>query len=65
MFKIHQLYLSDLKPDNKYTDKKFIIDYVNKLTPSELMYSINYVYREQKVEEAVVQASKDIELNIF
>lgn len=60
MFKIHQLYLSDLKPNNKYTDKKFVIDYVNKLTPSELMYSINFVYREQKIDEAIVE--KGIEL---
>ena len=65
MFKIHQLYLSDLKPDNKYTDKKFVIDYVNKLTPSELMYSINFIYREQKIEEVVLLANKDIESNTF
>ncbi len=54
MFKIHQLYLSELKHNNKYTDKKFVIDYVNYLTPSELMYSINFVYREQKVDESIV-----------
>tara|TARA_Y100000816_G_C26102156_1_gene584474 strand:+ start:1949 stop:3139 length:1191 start_codon:yes stop_codon:yes gene_type:complete len=65
MFKIHQLYLCDLKPINKHTDKKFVIDYVNKLSPAELMYSINFVYREQKVDEATVVASKDIDLNLI
>ena len=64
MFKIHQLYLSDLKSSNKYTDKKFVIYYVNRLSPSELMYSINFTYREKKVDEATVVASKDIELNL-
>lgn len=64
MFNIHQLYLTELKRANKHTDKKFVIDYVNKLSPAELMYSINFVYREQKVDENTVVASKDIELNL-
>ena len=64
MFKIHQLYLTELKREKKHTDKKFVIDYVNKLNPAELMYSINFVYREQKVDEATLVASKDIELNL-
>ena len=65
MFKIHQLYLHELKPAKKYTDKKFVIDYVNKLNPAELMYSINFLHREQKVDEAAEVASKDIELNLL
>jgi len=50
MFQIHQKYLNDLKPDNKKTDKLFIIKYVNYLEPAQLMYSVNYVYRDFQVD---------------
>jgi len=61
MFRIHKLYISELKPENKYTDKKFIIDYVNKLSPAEIMYSINFAYRENKIDEIKVAAINMIE----
>jgi len=50
MFQIHQKYLNDLKPDNKKTDKLFIIKYVNLLEPAQLMFGINYVYRNLEVD---------------
>ena len=51
MFKIHQEYINQLKPSKKRTDKLFIINYVNSLEPAQLMFSINYVFRDVKIDE--------------
>ena len=42
MHHIHQQYISNLKPNNKIVDKKFVIDYVNNLHPAQQMFVINY-----------------------
>lgn len=52
MFNIHQSYINDLKPMQKRTDKLFIINYVNSLEPAQLMYCINYVMRDVKLDES-------------
>ena len=51
MFNIHQDYINNLKPNGHRTDKLFIINYVNSLEPAQLMFSINYVFREAMVDE--------------
>tara|TARA_B100000035_G_scaffold315462_1_gene336537 strand:- start:695 stop:2005 length:1311 start_codon:yes stop_codon:yes gene_type:complete len=42
MYKLHEKYKSELKPNNKNIDKKFVIDYFNNLHPSQQMFVINY-----------------------
>ena len=42
MYKLHEKYKSELKPQNKIIDKKFVIDYVNALHPAQQMFIINY-----------------------
>ena len=42
MFKLHEIYKTDLSKNNKIVNKKIVADYVNKLPPSLLMHSINY-----------------------
>ena len=44
--------LTKLSPNGKRTDKLFIINYVNSLEPAQLMFSINYVFREVTVDES-------------
>ena len=51
MFNIHQDYINNLKPNGDRTDKLFIINYVNALEPAQLMFSINYVFREVNIDE--------------
>jgi hypothetical protein len=51
MFNIHQDYIHHLKPRGSRTDKLFIINYVNALEPAQLMFSINYVFREVSIDE--------------
>tara|TARA_B100000674_G_C37892926_1_gene939882 strand:- start:333 stop:1559 length:1227 start_codon:yes stop_codon:yes gene_type:complete len=51
MFNVHQKYINEIKPINGRTDKLTIINYVNSLEPAQLMYSVNFIFREVKVDE--------------
>jgi hypothetical protein len=42
MYKLHEKYKTELKPQSKIIDKKFVIDYVNGLHPAQQMFIINY-----------------------
>jgi hypothetical protein len=42
MYKLHEKYKTELKPNQKSIDKKFVIDYVNTLHPAQQMFLINY-----------------------
>ena len=50
MFNIHQLYLNELKEQHKFVNKREVINYINKLEPARLMYSMNINYRKSKIE---------------
>jgi len=50
MYTIHKNYLNTLRPDNKKVDKLYVINYVNNLEPAQVMYFINYGYRENMVD---------------
>jgi len=45
MFNIHQKYL-EMRESGQYISKQNVVEYVNKLDPSLLMYSLNYSLRE-------------------
>lgn len=49
MFVLHQQYITELKPNNKYINKQYVIDYVNKLNPSHLMFLLNYNFRKNNM----------------
>jgi hypothetical protein len=51
MFFLHQDFLNNLKPNKKYHSLSTVIKYINSLHPSRLMYSINYHYRQQQIDE--------------
>ena len=46
MFTLHELYLYELKSQNKYINKYEVVKYVNNLPPPRLMYSVNYNIRK-------------------
>jgi hypothetical protein len=50
MFSIHQKYKDDLKELNLYVTKNFVINYVNEIPPSLLMYCLNYHLRNNTYE---------------
>jgi hypothetical protein len=49
MFLLHQQYLTQLKPNNKFVNRAMVIDYVNKLNPSQLMFLLNYNFRKNNI----------------
>ena len=54
MYKIHEIYLNDLKMENKFVNKKVVMDYVNTLPPPRLMYSINHVKKQYDKDQKIV-----------
>ena len=42
MYHLHQKYTNELKINNKFIDKKAVIDYFNSLHPAQQMFVINY-----------------------
>tara|TARA_B100001175_G_scaffold88091_1_gene74192 strand:+ start:6154 stop:7470 length:1317 start_codon:yes stop_codon:yes gene_type:complete len=47
MYHLHQKYINELKPQNKFVDKKVVIDYINDLHPAQQMFVINYKYNSK------------------
>ena len=60
MFKIHEMYKTHLKPRGKYVNKSVVIEYLNKLHPAQLMYSINYHYRKNEIENDNINKSLSV-----
>jgi len=50
MFKLHEIFLSELREKSLYVTNTVVMKYVNKLSPSLLMYSLNYHLRKQLVD---------------
>jgi hypothetical protein len=44
MYKLHQLYKTELKVAGKVVDKKAVINYVNDLHPAQQMHAVNHKY---------------------
>ena len=54
MFKVHEIYLNNLKHENKFVNKGVIIEYVNTLPPPRLMYSVNHNKKEFDKDKKIV-----------
>jgi hypothetical protein len=50
MFKLHEIFLNDLREKNLFVNKTVVINYVNNLHPSLLMYSLNYNMRKRLID---------------
>jgi hypothetical protein len=50
MFNMHQTYIKDLMEKKLYINKAFVINYINNLDPSLLMYSLNFNYRKRALD---------------
>mgnify|MGYP006218258787 CR=1 FL=1 len=60
MYKIHEIYLNDLKPENKFVNKFVIVNYVNRLPPPRLMYSVNH--NKKKFEKEIKKVTSDLKV---
>jgi len=54
MYLIHQEYLTNLREKKQFVNKSVVIDYVNSLHSSKLMYSVNFPMRKRQVDIAKV-----------
>jgi len=52
IYNLHQIYITKLMEEKKYVSLPVVIEYVNDMKSSHLMYAINYKYRTMKVHEA-------------
>ena len=50
MFKLHEKYINDLKPDKKYITNTVVIEFVNELPPAHQMHSLNFNLSRQQVD---------------
>lgn len=57
MYHIHQFFLTNLKQETKYVDINVVINYVNKLKPDHLMYSLNYHHRKKAIDKQDMETS--------
>jgi hypothetical protein len=53
MFNLHKLYLDHLREMKDKVTKSRVIEYINDLHPSKLMFSLNYPMRKQEVDSIV------------
>jgi hypothetical protein len=47
IFKIHKIYIEDLKEKKLYVNNTVVINYVNNILPAKLMYSLNFHMRKR------------------
>jgi hypothetical protein len=57
MYHIHQLFLTNLKEENKYVNINVVMEYVNKMKPEHLMYSLNFNHRKKVIDDQNIEVS--------
>ena len=50
MFKIHELFINELRPNSLFVTNTVVIKYVNELPSSLLMYCLNYNMRKRMID---------------
>jgi len=50
MFTIHQKYMNELKEKNLYVTNSVVIEYVNSMHPSKLMFCLNFSMRKRAID---------------
>ena len=58
MFKLHEHYLTNLRESKGSVTNTVVINYVNNLSPSLLMYSLNHNFRKRNVD--TIKADNDV-----
>jgi hypothetical protein len=51
MFKIHEIFLNDLREKKLFVTDRIVMKYVNELQPSLLMYCLNFHMRKRRVDK--------------
>jgi hypothetical protein len=64
MFTIHQKYMNELKEKNLYVTNSVVIEYVNTMHPSKLMYCLNFSMRKRVVDFIKADVECDLECDL-
>ena len=56
MFNLHKIYLEDLRENKMYVNKNVVQNYVNKIHPALLMYTLNYHKRTNYIDHKLSQS---------
>lgn len=56
MFNLHKIYLEDLRENKMYVNKSIVQNYVNKIHPALLMYTLNYHKRKNYIDHEKADA---------
>jgi len=59
MFKLHQIYINELRPSKLFMTNTVVINYVNNLHPSLLMYCINHNMRKKVIDTIKLENTPD------
>ena len=62
MFNIHRIYLDELKEKKSYVTNSVVIQYVNSMHPSKLMYSLNFSMRKRNID--FIKADKEMDADL-
>ena len=46
----HELYLKQLRPEQKYVNKEVVVNYINSLHPAKQMFVMNYDMRKAHID---------------
>ena len=55
MFNLHKIYIERLRDNSEKVTKKVVIDYINELHPSKLMFSLNYHMRQSQIDNTTTE----------
>ncbi len=57
MFNIHKMYTDDLRDKKLFVNNTVVIQYVNNLHPSLLMYCLNFNMRKRNIDMIIADAN--------
>jgi len=60
MFKIHEIFLNELRAKQLFVSNTIVIRYVNELHPSLLMYCLNHNMRKKMVDTIKINSDLDV-----
>ena len=61
MYKLHACYLEALRETGGRVDRQFVIHYVNTLHPAQLMFALNFSFREQNIDFVKQERGEPVE----
>ncbi len=60
MYELHQQYINSLRANGGAVTKSVVIEYVNGLHPAKLMFSLNYLMRQNLRDEQVAEQEQEV-----